>query len=290
MQTDAQPILETAKTESSKERGIFEKRKSPGVYWIRYVDAQGRFRREKAGTLSTARKLYNKRKTEALQGVVLPENLRRKHVPFSEIAEDALTYSKAHKRSHRSDEVIKKFLVEWFGPRGAESLTGRDLEERLDVEGKAREWAASTFNHYRSFLMLAYREAKRNSKVQTNPARDVRHKKENNSRVRFLSRNQDGKDGEYARLSKEIKKSYPEHFSEFVFALNTGLRLGSQYGATYEMIDWTRNVLDIPRTKNDEAVHIPLNTDVLAAIRSLRSWQSVQGLSFAIRGTLSGLS
>ena len=58
---------------------------------------------------------------------------------------------------------------------------------------------------------------------------------------------------------------YPEHLAEFIFALNTGLRLSSQYSVTYGMIDWTRNVLDIPRTKNDEPVHVPLNSDVLAA-------------------------
>src|SRR5215467_4019992 len=112
--------------------------------------------------------------------------------------------------------------------------------------------------------MLVYREARLANKVSVNPVRDIRHRRENNSRVRFLSR---GEDGEHTRLTKIIRERYPEHFAEFVFALNTGLRLGSQYGATYEMIDWTRNVLDVTRTKNDEPVHIPLNRDALAAIR-----------------------
>ena len=58
------------------------------------------------------------------------------------------------------------------------------------------------------------------------------------------------------------------------------MRLGSQYAATYEMIDWTRNVLDLPRTKNDEAVHTPLNADVVAVIRSLPSWQERTGPIF----------
>jgi hypothetical protein len=78
-------VKKVAITEKAKQRGIFEKKKQPGVYWIRYVDAQGRFRREKAGTLSTAKTLYHKRKNEALQGIVLPENLRRKHVHFQRL-------------------------------------------------------------------------------------------------------------------------------------------------------------------------------------------------------------
>jgi integrase len=46
------------------------------------------------------------------------------------------------------------------------------------------------------------------------------------------------------------------------------------------MIDWTRNVLDVPRTKNDDPVHVPLNSDVLAAIRSLPSWREHTGPIF----------
>jgi integrase len=85
---------------------------------------------------------------------------------------------------------------------------------------------------------------------------------------------------EYVRSMKVIREEYPKHVAEFTFSLNMGLRLGSQYRASYEMIDWTRNVLDVPRTKNDEPVHIPLNSDVLAAIRSLRSWQERKGPIF----------
>jgi hypothetical protein len=98
----------------------------------------------------------------------------------------------------------------------------------------------------------------------------VRHRKENNSRVRFLSREEaDGKveNGEDARLTKAIRENYPEHLAEFIFAKSTGLRLGSQYDATYEMIDWSRRELTSQRTKNDTAVHTPLNEDVIRAIQ-----------------------
>jgi hypothetical protein len=51
-----------------KQRGIFEKVPGSGVSGVRYVDTQGRYRREKGGTKSAAIMLYRKRKTEALQG------------------------------------------------------------------------------------------------------------------------------------------------------------------------------------------------------------------------------
>src|ERR1035437_1028785 len=191
-------------------RGLFEKIKGSGVWWIRYTDGFGTYRREKAGTWAVAKQLLSKRQTEALQRKKLPESLRRPTVLFSELAEDALVYSEAHKRSARSDFSIKKNLVELFGNREADSLFGNELEEQLDAEAKSRGWSASTFNHHRAFLMLAYREGRRKRKVTTNPARDVRHRKENNSRLRYLSREEDGKpeNGEDARQTNAIKQNY----------------------------------------------------------------------------------
>ncbi len=84
-------------------RGVFEKVPGSGEWWIRYVDAQGRYRREKASTKSNAIDLVRKRKTEALQGKKLPEKLRRATVTFMDITTDALTYSKAHKRTYQDD-------------------------------------------------------------------------------------------------------------------------------------------------------------------------------------------
>ena len=183
------------------DRGIFEKVPASGVWWIRYVDAQGRYRREKAGTWGNADKLLTKRKNEALQGKKLPETLRQRLVPLAEIVDDALAYSRKHKRSYRDDESRGKRLKEWFGNREAESLTGPEMEKHLSDVAASEEWACSTYNHYRSLLMLVYREARRAGKVSANPARDIRHRKESNNRVRFLSR---GENGEYARLAKVI--------------------------------------------------------------------------------------
>jgi hypothetical protein len=76
-----------------KYRGIFEKKRGSGIWWVRYYDAQSRLRREKAGTKSAAIALYRKRKTEALEGKKLPEKLRRPPTTFMEISRDALKYS-----------------------------------------------------------------------------------------------------------------------------------------------------------------------------------------------------
>jgi len=90
--------------EAKKVRGIFEKVTGSGIFWVRYVDASGRYRREVAGTFSQAAKLLTKRRNETLVGKKLPETLRRRAVTFGEIADDALAFSQQHKRSYRDDK------------------------------------------------------------------------------------------------------------------------------------------------------------------------------------------
>jgi len=276
-------LLPTEKTVGKSrraQRGVFEKVRGSGIWWIRYVDAQGRYRREKAGTWATARDLYHKRKNEALAGKKLPEKMRRAAVLFAVIADDALAYSRAHKRSHRDDVNRMKLLVEWWGKRDAESITAFDMERQLSDAERARKWAPATFNHYRSLLMLTYREARRAGKLGVNPARDVRHRREDNSRVRYLNQHEPlptkldylkPLKTEEQKLRAVIQRDYPEHMAEFELAYSSGLRKGGMYGLTWEMVDWDGRMLNIPtsKNKNGEALHIPLNNAALAALRTV---------------------
>ena len=193
-----------------RQRGIFEKMPGSGVWWIRYADATGRIRREKAGTKSAAITLYRKRKTEVLQGRKLPETLRRAPVLFREIAQDALGYSRAHKRSFRDDYSRMARLLGWFKDRPAESITPGEIEKRLGEQG----WADGTVNRYRVLLSLTYRLGIRCGKVNTNPARLVPTRRESNVRKGFVDHEQ------YARLAQACR---------FLW-LRTLLALGYTYG------------------------------------------------------------
>ena len=174
-----------ARNRSRNARGIFEKVPGSGIWWIRFNDAQGRYRREKAGTKGMAIDLYRKRKVEALEGKKLPERLRRATVTFAEIAKDALTYSKVHKAgtSYRCDAGRMEVILGWFREYPAASITAQDIERQFQKQ----EWAPATANRYRALLSLTYRLAIRNGKVKENPARLVPHRLEDNARIRFLS-------------------------------------------------------------------------------------------------------
>ena len=117
-----------AKPEPKKVRGIYEKIKASGTWWIRYHDSDGRLRREKAGTRSMAATLYQKRKIEALQGKKLPETLRRREATFSELVDDALAYSKEKKRSYYDDKYRLERVRPWFGDSPAGAIRPREIE------------------------------------------------------------------------------------------------------------------------------------------------------------------
>ncbi len=108
-------------TNNHGKRGIYERNPGTDVWWIRYADASGRVRREKAGTTGAAVTLYRKRKTEVLQDKKLPETLRTRIVRFSELAADARKYVKDHNRGQHVDCHRISHLEKEFGDRAAES-------------------------------------------------------------------------------------------------------------------------------------------------------------------------
>jgi integrase len=244
-----------------KQRGIFEKVPGSGIWWIRYFDQFGKKRREKAGSKSVAIKLYGKRKQQVLEGKKLPENFRKPSVKVSQLIEDALAYSRRNKRSYKTDVPRFASLKEWFGSHPAEELAPKEIENILARAGEKEKWASSTFNHYRSLMSLSYRLGILNRRVNSNPARSVTHRREDNNRVRFLTEDEEKK------LRMVIKAKWPLHVHELDLAINTGLRKGSQYSLTWDMVDFRGRMLNIPRTKNEESIHVPLNDAAVATLR-----------------------
>jgi site-specific recombinase XerD len=246
-----------------KVRGVFEKEPGTKVWWICYFDADGRRRREKAGRKSDAIDLYRKRKLEAMQGKKLPEKLRAPKVSFADLAKDALEYSETHKRSYADDKVRMAKLKDWIGQRPAESVSPQQIEHWLS--SKSEDLKPATLNRYRALLSLTYRLGMQNGKVSANPARLVRQRKEDNGRIRFLSPEEE------RTLRVVILKDYFQHEAELDLALNTGLRRSEQFSLTWSCVDFERRQLTVPRTKNGETRHLPLNDAAIYALRSLHA-------------------
>jgi site-specific recombinase XerD len=248
--------------EEKKYRGVFEKVSGSGIWWICYFDADGKKRREKIGRRSAAIECYRKRKTEVMEGKKLPEKIRARRVSFSELAEDALEYSRTHKRSYGDDEIRMAKLRDWLGERPADVVTPQEIERWLNNK---TELKPATLNRYRALLSLVYRLGMQNGKVTCNPARLVRQRKENNARIRFLS-------SEEERILREVVEAkFLQHLPELELSLNTGMRLSEQYGLAWENVDLQRRSLTIPVSKNGESRHVPLNDSALSALETART-------------------
>jgi site-specific recombinase XerD len=268
------------KRTTKKVRGVFEKVPGSDIWWIHYTDADGRRRREKAGTKGNAIDLLAKRKNEALAGKKLPEKLRTPSVTFRQIADAALENSRQRKISHRHDETRMAPLLEQFGNRPAESILPEAFENWLSELAEKREWSIATKNRYIALLKLTYRLAEKNQKVKVNPARLLRMAKEDNAKVRYLNQYaplpttidylQDCQTEE-DRLRAVIRTAYAEHLAEFEIALATGMRKSEMYRATWPNVDLEHHVLTVPKSKHGETRYVALNSTAVAVLEFLQA-------------------
>jgi site-specific recombinase XerD len=181
---------------------------------------------------------------------------------FLQLAERALAYSKANKRSHGHDVQRMPALIAAFGNRAAEDITRGDIQKWLD--SKAGEWSPATRNRYLALLKLTYRLAEEDGVIKVNPVRLVRQAKEDNSRVRYLS------DAEETLLRAVIMKTYSKHLPEFELALMTGMRQGEQFSLTWENTNLQAARLRLDRTKNGQGRFVQLNSRALAALSTMQ--------------------
>jgi integrase len=244
-------------------RGVFERPKGSRVYWISFCDAHGKRHREKVGTQSAAKKLYDQRKAEVRAKTYEPS--RRSAgvgVTVGDLLDGALEFVSEHKSA--KDYIIKAGIVRAeFGDRAADSITPAEIDSWL----KSRETSGATANRYRSFLSLAYREGITNGKVTINPIKSVRPRRESQGRYRFLSRE------EYEALHSKIAELYPDCLAEFVVAVYTGMRAGEQYSVKWRQVHIARKVIELSETKNDRPRTVHLHPTALKAIESVRPKQ-----------------
>ncbi len=203
-----------------KDRGIFERPKGSGIWWVRYADNFGRIHREKVGPKGLARDVYAKRKLEVREGRFFPENLRRRReMLFEDMVKLFLEdHSKVNKRSWRDDHYRAKVLVDFFGDKPLSETTTQDIERfkaRL-----AQRVSQATVNRYLTLLKTIFNKAVQWEKTKANPAKGVKLFRENHRTFRFLT------DEEETKLKAIMR---PAHWTLVEFAIHTGLRRGEQF-------------------------------------------------------------
>ena len=266
-----------SRTKEKKLRGIYEFPAGSRCWWIQYYDASGRRRREKAGRRGDAIDLLAKRKTEKLQGIKLPENLRHKGLTFAKLIDAAIEHSKAENGSATTAELQRKYDIirPIFGTRGAKDIQKADIVRWLTEQAEEREWAPATRNRWQAAFSLAFRVGMDNERIEKNPAARIRRISEDNGRIRFLSSDEE------KQLADVLRRDYPLYFPAFRISVNTGIRASEQWRADWLDVDLERGIFTVRKTKNGEPQrHVPINSIALSAFQQLRKGRKTKGPVF----------
>jgi integrase len=265
--------MATRTATKKKSRGVFEKVPGSGVWWIQFY-ANGKRKREKVGRKSDAVALYQQRKAHVARGVKLPANMRHKGERLSEVIDRALGWYKEHKpKAYRSAKTHLERVKGDLGERVAADLTPHDIDvwlSRLTREPgngykqtKPESLTQATKNRYKATLGRALQLAVKSGHLQRNAARLVEARKENNTRERYLSADEE------SRIVAAIEKNYPGYLPAFIIALHTGMRQGEQFTMTWSMVDFESRKIRLPQTKNGKAHTVHLNQTAYNALQSL---------------------
>lgn len=237
-----------------KVRGVYERDRGSGIFWIRWADGGGLIHREKVGTRELAIAAYQKRKSEVREGRFFPR-LREQRVTFGDLVDE---FKKA-KPNHWSKGLID-IIKSWFADYPARSVTPQKIQEKMNAlvsDGRTD----ATANRYRAIIGAVYSWAIRNGRIERNPARMVPLRREENHRIRFLEAEEE------TRLRKVI---HARHEPEFTLALNTGMRLGEMMSLAWGDVDLERKVIQLRKTKSGRPRSVPINADALTALKKLR--------------------
>jgi integrase len=251
-------------------RGVFVRN---AEYWIRYTDQHRKLRREKVGPfLELVKSTVEKRRSEVREGKFFPEKITQRPILFSEVARDFLSYSKKFKRSHAHDTSRMAELLRLWRDVPIPDLTPGRIEKDLSECSEQDQWMPATYNRYRALVSEVFSLAIRDQKATTNPIRGTRHRVENNTRVRYLS------DDEEKQLIDHVRTNCPEHEAEIVVALHSGMRRSEQYvtpdcpdgGLKWQHINFRNDLITLPRSKHGESRHVPMNSTLRETLEQLR--------------------
>jgi integrase len=258
-----------------KQRGIYERPKGSGIWWICYYDQNGLRHREKVGMRSAAIGVYQQRKTEVRQDKFKPEEVRNKHrrASVTEIINDYLEASEKKHRSIGDTRIRAAWWKKLYGDRAARSITALDVElsRKLLSEGKSSSnngkkilpgegRAVSTVNRYLAVLRAAYSLAVRSGKADKNPVKQVKMLKEENERCRCLT----------AEEEERLLKVMPEEWQPlFIIALNTGLRKSELLDLLWADVDFQRRLIQVRKSKSKKKRFVPMRPVVFDLLKSL---------------------
>lgn len=250
-----------------KDRGLFEKEKGSGVWWIRYHDHRGKERREKVGPKAAARQLYEDRKTlvrQVLKGL-RPESDLTGEKPSKVTLGEYIASSLPELQQKKSWKDEKRYAETW-----SHLIGGLYLDEVAPTHAVLRRTALlerglspATANRETEFLRATLNRAVRDGLLERNPLHALKLLPVDNVRFRTAS------GGEEERLRAEME---PEDFEIIVFAVDTGIRRERIFSLPWAQVDLENGWITITQAKAGSSRQVPMTNRVRAILE--RRWAS----------------
>ena len=172
-----------------------------------------------------------------------------KKVTFDEIAQDFLDYSKNNKASYERDVVLVKNLKEFFRGKRLVEITPILVEQYKGKRLKEGKMPA-TVNGEVACLKCMFNWAIKNNKAVENPVQRVKLLKEDNTRTRYLSRDE----------IRRLLDACPECLRRIVIcALLTGMRRGEILKLKWDDMNIAYGTILVKHTKTGKMREVPIS-------------------------------
>lgn len=246
-----------------KDRGLFEKVKGSGIWWVRYHDHRGKERRKKVGSKTAARNFYAKTK-ELIREVKLelkPESAitgDTKRVTLGAFITSCLPELQ-QKKSWKDQERFAKLWTKLIGHFDIRDVCPNHAVLRRTARLE-KGIAPATCNRETEFLRAILMRAVRDGVLEKNPLSGLKLLPVDNTRFRVAT------GGEEERLASVMSL---EDFDIIAFAVDTGIRRDRIFNLPWTQVDLESGWLTISQAKAGSSRQVPM-TDRVRAILERR--------------------
>lgn len=243
-------------------RGIY---KRGDIYWIRYagVDGDTIFETTKSKKKADAEKLLTRRKAEVLERRS-PDKVINPVITFEDFTKKYEEFCGNQKGIVQKKRVIKQ-LNKYFGRYNMTDISMQIVEQYATSRRKINKNADSTVNRHLATIKNIFTKAEDWNYItpeQNETIHKIKMVKEENARLRFLSRD------EIPKFLEACAKQ-PHLWEIAQYALNTGCRQSEILGLKWENVDLVHGLIRLNITKSGEGRDIPIN-DTLKPILQKR--------------------
>ncbi len=139
-----------------KHRGVFEREKGSNIWWVRFMDVDGKRKARCIGAFSDAVNFYEAEKVRVRKRIIAPVASHR-GVRYKQLVEAALVYNEQSHRDQRNFAQRLLATLDQFGHRMADTITPAEIAEWFSQMEDEREWTPATINRYRAAMSKAFK-------------------------------------------------------------------------------------------------------------------------------------